>query len=314
MYPSQQQQTVQLQIQVIDLEPQSLLLEVPTYLPAHDLTQRIVRDGGLLAHWDNGQRRLYWLRARGRLLRDKETLGDLGVVPGELVYLLPEPPHGSGVVEQSPEYPENHPYAGSGFVTLLGTLALITAWAVGWGVMLSVDSSIWGIVFPGLGLGLLCCSFARHAWGGAGDQPQVALTGLVMLWMMTALTLVVGWGLDLMGLFPVPLEAKQGPFLGLIARTFPGIVTGMLGVFIGWLAWWGAVEPLPETRVVAAEDAPKAVVTVPCGICGGDVTADVRQDCLHGCGQHFHVGCYRARVSVHRGDNRTCAVCNRAVG
>ncbi|MDI6772700.1 MAG: hypothetical protein QME77_08970, partial [bacterium] len=55
------QQTVTVRVQVIDMNSFTLDLQVPTYLPARDLTQRIARDAGLDAYWDDGRRRLYWL-------------------------------------------------------------------------------------------------------------------------------------------------------------------------------------------------------------------------------------------------------------
>ncbi|MEC8424617.1 MAG: EsaB/YukD family protein, partial [Myxococcota bacterium] len=119
----QVQQTVRVRVQVIDLESFTLDLIVPTYLPARDLTQRVARDAGLEAYWPDGRRRLYWLRARGRLLGDEDKLEQLGVVDGELVYLLPEPPSGSGVVEQTPDHPENRGYAGKGVFALLGSIS-----------------------------------------------------------------------------------------------------------------------------------------------------------------------------------------------
>src|SRR5262245_30855359 len=127
----QGEQTVLVRVQVIDLRAFTLDLVVPTYLPARDLTQRVARDAGLEAFWGDGKRRLYWLRARGRLLRDDEKLSDLGIVEGELVYLLPEPPHGSGVVEQTPDYPITHEYAGKGALTLVSTLVGVVLWALG---------------------------------------------------------------------------------------------------------------------------------------------------------------------------------------
>ena len=93
-------QTVTVRVQVVDMKPFLLDLTVPTYLPARDLTQRIARDAGLDAYWQDGRRRLYWLRARGRLMNESETLSDLGVINSELVYLLPEPPAGTGVGER----------------------------------------------------------------------------------------------------------------------------------------------------------------------------------------------------------------------
>ena len=119
---SQDAQTVTLRVQVVDLQPFTLDLQVPNYLPARDLTQRIARDAGLKAYWQDGRRRLYWLRARGRLVQDHEVLSDLSVVNGELVYLLPEPPADSGVAERPPAYPTNRGYQAKGTVALLGAL------------------------------------------------------------------------------------------------------------------------------------------------------------------------------------------------
>ena len=308
-------QTVTLRVQVVDMQSFTLDLQVPTYLPAQDLTQRIARDAGLDSHWENGQRRLYWLRARGRLLGDKETLSQLGVIDGELVYLLPEPPLGSGVLEQPPDYPENFGYAGSGIPALMGTVGLVVAWAVGWGAALSVSRHLGVVLLPGIGLGLLCCNFARHAWGGQAYRVRVALTALVLFIMMMALTLAVTVGADMLApsvLTALPGRATPPTFEMIFQDVAPGAITGFLGVFIGWLAWWGAVEPLPE-QVLVVEAAQEAVAVVPCGICSGSVTAEVRMDCPYNCGQHFHTGCYQARIAVYRGDQQFCAVCNTQV-
>ena len=121
-YQLRDQQTVSVRVQVVDMNSFTLDLRVPTYLPAKDLTQRVARDAGLDAYWPDGKRRLYWLRARGRLLQDNENLGDLAVINGELVYLLPQPPAGSGVLEQPPDYPENRGYAGKGTLALVGSV------------------------------------------------------------------------------------------------------------------------------------------------------------------------------------------------
>ena len=67
-------------VQVIDLQSFTLDLTLPTYLPARDLSQRIARDAGLTAYDDQAKRRRYWMRARGRLVQEHETLADLGVV------------------------------------------------------------------------------------------------------------------------------------------------------------------------------------------------------------------------------------------
>src|SRR5688572_11896464 len=103
----QDAQSVPVRVQVIDLEPFALDMVVPTYLPARDLTQRVARDAGLGAYWPDGTRRMFYLRARGRLLAEDERLQDLGVVAYELLHLLPQPPEGSGLEERPPEYPPN---------------------------------------------------------------------------------------------------------------------------------------------------------------------------------------------------------------
>jgi uncharacterized ubiquitin-like protein YukD len=280
----------------------TLDLEVPTYLPAKDITQRVARDAGLDSHWDDGRRRLYWLRARGRLLGDDEKLSDLGVINGELVYLLPEPPAGSGVMEQPPDYPETHDYAGAGTLALLGSLTLVLAWAGGWGLALAQDRSIWVVTLPGLAMGLFCTSFARHAWGGRGNQLRIVATGLVLQLMITLIA------------FLAPVLLNEGlPVLTVYQESVPGLILGMLGVFIGWLAWWGGVEPLPPKQVLRVEQAAQVATTVPCGICGLPVEPKVRVECVHVCGQYFHGGCYKAKTAVYRGDPSKCAVCTRRV-
>ncbi len=296
-----QQQTVTIRVQVIDLNAFTLDLQVPTYLKARDLTQRVARDAGLTAHWDGGRRRLYWLRARGRLLGDEETLADLGVIDGELVYLLPEPPAGSGVVEQPADYPKSHGYVGRGTLALIGSLALNVVWALGWGVALSMQRSELTVWIPGLALGLFCAGFARHAWSGAGSQLRVLMTGLVLFPMLLVLAGVVP---VLFGVDPAVV----------FSDSIGGLLFGLVGVFLGWMAWWGAVEPLARDAA-ASEAMPEqaAVAVVPCAICGGDVTSDVRWECQYGCGRYFHVGCYKARTAVYRGDDRRCAVCTAVV-
>jgi uncharacterized ubiquitin-like protein YukD len=297
----QQQQTVNLRVQVIDMNSFTLDLTVPTYLPARDLTQRVARDAGLDAYWGDGRRRLYWLRARGRLLTDDERLGDLGVVPGELVYLLPEPPAGSGVLEQPPDYPATRGYAGKGTLALLGSLMLVVLWAAGWGVALAAERTGMTVMVPGLAMGILCTGFARHAWGGRGSAPRIAITAMVTF----LLTLVLA--------FLAPVVINHESPAAVYSESVSGMIFGMVGVMLSWLAWWGAVEPLPAVQEQQAQQGEAAVAVVQCGICGGDVTADVRCECAYGCGRYFHVGCYRARTSVYRGDPKQCAICNARV-
>jgi hypothetical protein len=295
------QQTVRVRVQVVDMKSFTLDLELPTYLPARDLTQRVARDAGLNAFWTDGRRRLYWLRARGRLLQDEETLGDLGVIDQELVYLLPEPPQGSGVLEQVPDYPENRGYTGKGTLTLLGSVAGVMAWATGWGTALIIDRNLLTVIVPGLGMGFLCISLSRHMWGGQGSQARVALTAVIFYLLVFVLVFL-----------PAVFFGEE---LGAVyAQSVSGFTMGLIGVFVGWLAWWGAVESLPPlpTQAEVAEEK-KDVEIVPCGICAQGVVPDVRAACPYGCGQNFHKGCYQARLSVYRGDPRFCAVCNARV-
>lgn len=292
---------VAVRVQVIDLRSFTLDLQVPTYLPARDLSQRIARDAGLDAHWPDGKRRLYYLRARGRLLQDGERLDELGVINGELVYLLPEPPAGSGVVEQPPEYPETHDYPAAGWLTLVGTFAGVVAWAILWGVALTASLDWLVTTAPGLALGLMCASLARHAWGGRASRVRVALTALFLV----ASIVVVA--------FVTPVLVNGTDVVSVLARAVPGFVLGVVGVFLGWISWWGAVEPLPPREQQQVEKAVTVEAAVACAICGGAVAADVRHACQHGCGKVFHAGCQRAKAATYRGDGSRCAVCNQRV-
>ncbi len=299
---------VNVRVQVIDLKSVVLDLQVPTYLPARDLTQRIARDAGLEAHWADGKRRLYFLRARGRLLRDDEKLQDLGVINGELVYLLPEPPHGSGVVEQPPEYPETHDYAGAGWLTLIGSFLGVTLWAVLWGIALTSDRGLLITSLPGFALGFLCTLLARHAWGGTASRVRIAATALVLT---VSITFVAFLTPIIFNDGSVPISGEL--FFQVYADSLVGFILGVVGVFLGWLAWWGAVEPLPAREVVVQEQAAQVVAVVPCAICGQPVDPTVRSDCQHACGKVFHQGCYRAKAAVYRGDKSKCAVCGNRV-
>jgi uncharacterized ubiquitin-like protein YukD len=291
----QNAQTVMVRVQVIDMKSQTLDLTLPNYLPAKDLTQRVARDAGLQAYWPGGERRLYWLRARGRLMQDDERLMDLGVVPGELIHLLPEPPRGSGVEEQIPDYPETRGYAARGTLALVGSMAATMTWALAWGIALTVDRSLPVVLLPGLGLGLLCCSMARHLFGGEGYRARVAGVGL--LFAIALVTLAFAG--------PIAFGEAPGQIFG---ESVPGFVMAMFGVLFAWLAWWGAVEPLPPARK-RAEVVEEVAVAVNCDICGLPVDDPVRLDCPYRCGKVFHSGCHAARSSVYRGEPNNCAVC-----
>ncbi|MCB9683582.1 MAG: hypothetical protein H6735_00915 [Alphaproteobacteria bacterium] len=285
--------TVMVHVQIIDLQPFSLDLVVPTYLPARDLTQRVARDAGLGGYWPDGTRREYWLRARGRLMQPEEKLQDLGVVPGELLHLLPQPPPGSGLQERPPEYPENRGYAAAGNINVLFGLFTVFLWTGLWATALTVRHGIVYGLFPGVGLSLLCTSFSRHLWGGLGSQVRIPVTAFLLF---GSLLLLAG----------VPTFVIQDPLADIALSLGTAFVGGAFGILLGWLAWYGAVEPLPEIALKEVKAA-EALVTWPCGICGGPVTVEVKADCAFGCGRVFHQGCYAAKNAMS--DGKTCAVC-----
>ena len=292
--------TVQVRVQVIDLEPFALDLVVPTYLPTRDLTTRIARDAGLGAYWEDGTRRSFYLRARGRLLTDDERLDSLGIVHNELLHLLPQPPIGSGVMERAPEYPPNKGYAGAGWLNVINSLFFLLLWTTGWGIALTVShTGVFGNiltgVLPALGLSLLSVTFSRHLWGGPGKAVKIPIVGLVIYFSLLVMAGV-----------PAVLIAHATP-QELATSLVPAALSGIFGVILGWLAWYGAVEPLPKILPQHQQKGPLVVQTVPCGICGLPVTPDVKADCKYACGRSFHVGCYKARESVNRTD--ACSVC-----
>lgn len=301
-------QTIPVHVQIVDLEPKTLDIILPDYLPAADLTQRVARDAKLGAFWPDGQRRIFYLRARGRLMQPTERLKDLGIVPYELLHLLPEPPEGSGVQERPPEYPANRGYAGAGWVNTVIGFVVLFLWTVCWSIALTLELSdlpeggsqsfltqarlVMTGVLPALGLAMICTSFARHVWGGLGSQVKIPLTAVVLFVSFLVMAAVL------------PATGAMLTDMGLIF--IPALITGLLSVMIGWLAWYGAVEPLPKITRKEVADA-SANVTFPCGICGGEVTQDVKADCVYGCGRVFHAGCYEAKRALSAADG--CTVC-----
>jgi uncharacterized ubiquitin-like protein YukD len=290
-----QAESIPLRVQVIDMQSVTLDIVVPTYLPARDLTQRVARDAGLNAFWPDGRRRRYWIRARGRVVGDDERLADVGVIAGELVHLLPEPA-GPEVVEQPPAYPETRDYPAGGNLALIGSVTSVLAWSVGWGVALSASDNLAVLLLPGVGLGLLACSLARHIFAGSGVRWTIAAVGVVVTLILLAPAAMIPYVSGL------PLEQA-------LNQLVPGGLAALLGVFIGWLAWWGPVEALP-TR---AESAPVATdhgaTEMPCAICGQSARMDQLMGCQYQCGRYFHQGCYRARAALAHGDPSKCSIC-----
>ncbi|TVQ94133.1 MAG: hypothetical protein EA397_03215 [Deltaproteobacteria bacterium] len=293
--------TVTVRVQVVDVEAAALDLVVPTYLPAKDVTQRIARDANLGAYWPDGTRRKFWLRARGRLLGEDERLQDLGVVSGELIHILPQPPDGSEVIERPPEYPRAKGYRGGNLAVMAGAALNTIGFTVLWALALTVEggwieAAILGLV-PALAVALLATSTARHLFGPAGGW-KIPVVALLFFFPLLAIAFVPAF---LLGVEPMYLGASAGA----------GLLAGFGGVIMGFLSWFGAVEPLPERTT--AEATALAVVeqsVAQCAICGGNVDLndlDNRQDCVYSCGRVFHMGCYRARAAI--APEGQCAVC-----
>jgi len=294
---SAQAQALSLRVQVIDLDARLLDLTVPTYLPARDLTQRIARDAGLDVHWSDGRRRRYWVRARGRILAEEERLADVGVVGGELIHLLPEPPAGEGVREQVRDVPEQTGFRPSTAAALTLQVAVLIAWTVLWGLALSASSAWWVAALPGLALGLLASSVGMRVFGGHGGQVQVLGLGIVIAGLLAVLA-------------QLPSLLYGAAMAEAVVQGVVGLVASTAGGGIGWLAWWGAVDPLPASVHVDPEAAAAAIEHAPCGICGLGVDPSVHVGCTYGCGKVFHRGCYQARMAVVHGDQaEQCQVC-----
>ena len=289
-------QTIQVRVQVVDVQPSTLDLVLPAFLPVSDLTQRIARDAGLDSFTEDGRRRAFWLRARGRVMEDQETLADLQIVAFETLHLLPEPPHGTGVVEQKGARAEFREEEGN--VRLGLALFWPLLWALLWGLVLTVERQWYATLIPGLTLGMLCVSMARRVVSFPGRDLKL-----------------LGVSLGLCGIL-VPLSLVPAIYLGhgagtVLGEASPGFVAAILGSVIGWIAWWSPVEALPSS--MGASEATGAVAVdesgVVCGLCGGDVAPGVRLACPCGSGVQFHRGCFNARRSVAQSDGAVCAFC-----
>jgi hypothetical protein len=288
-------QTLQVRVQVVDIQPSNLELVLPAFLPAGDLSQRIARDAGLEAFTADGRRRMFWLRARGRVLENHETLADLNIINHELLHLLPEPPVDSGVVEQEGVKAEATQMESTPRMVL--ALAAPVVWAFFWGLALTVDRQWWATLIPGLALGMLCVSMAKRVIGVRGRDLKLLLAALGLAGLLVPLALVPA----------IYLGQNPGAVLG---EASPGIVAAILGAVIGWLAWWEPIEALPasarqESGIESAAD----VVQASCGLCGGLVEPAVQKACMYSCGKVFHKGCFQARLAAAGGSESECGLC-----
>ena len=290
--------TVAVRVQVIDTEPFSLDMTVPTYLPARDLTQRVARDAGLGAFWPDGTRRKFYLRARGELLAEEDRLADYGVVQGELLHLLPEPPPGSSVEERAPNYPTTTHNAFNRTMAIGSRTLSLVFWTLLWGIALSaLPGAIVGLV-PGFGLAMLCVAASRRVMRTRPSALRVPLLGLVVYAVCLACAASGAWAY-------LSWSGQEDPSSMWTAIGY-ACFAALPGILVGWLSWYGAVEPLPEVTEVEALAA-SALVTYPCAICSLPVEVTAVQHCQYGCGRVFHQGCFQARVSV--AGTGGCAVC-----
>ena len=237
---------LRLRIQVIDRQPQQIDVTVPQYIPVSDLSQRVIRDAGLQSHWANRLRRHYYIFARGRMLDASETLENVGLVDGEVIYLLPQPDTQLGVVEQNPEYPDVKPYMGQGIVQLLFSLSGVLMFSFLWGMALSAQQNWIVTILPSLGLSALCVAVARHAWGGWAFSLRVGGTALILY---------------IIALLP-PLFAPtmlSGLEMGVFIRSFvPGIILGMAAQELESIPGMAAYE-LGNIPTMATQELEKSI-------------------------------------------------------
>jgi hypothetical protein len=179
----------------------------------------------------------------------------------------------------------------------------LLAWAILWGATLTIQRDLWTVLLPGLAMGFICTSLSRHMWGGHGSQARIVGTALGLFVLMFVVVFL-----------PAIYQGEQAAVV--YSESILGFVAGFVGVILGWVGWWGAVEPLPQRDITEErlDQQQQDLEEVPCGICGQGVIVDVREECPYRCGRAFHSGCFQAKVAVFRGDSRYCAVCNALVG
>lgn len=289
------EQQIPVRLQVVGVEAKVLDALVPTYLPMRDVSQRLARDAGLNAWWPDGSRRLFWVRARGRVLGDDERLADVGIVPLELLHVLPQPHPDTVVVERSLDLRMDDRGRAAvraprrpGFVVAM-SLTLGAGWVAMWGVALSVERNPWTAALPALGLALGATDAARALYVGAGERIRIPATAGAASFLGTLIAFAGA--------------AWSGAPVGALAVSF-GVATMALatGLAIGWVAWLGAVDQ----RETLIEPLPPGAAPN-CAICAGPVTAENAQGCAFRCGKVFHRGCWQARQAQARGAG--CAVC-----
>lgn len=294
----QDAQTVQVRIQIVDVKPFALDMVIPVFITARDLTARIARDAGLPAFWEDNSRRLYWLRARGRVVQDNEKLSDFGLVPGELLHMLPQPPANSGILEQPIDLPDNYGYRGGSLAGIawngLGALALTVVFGA---AFTGSQSPLLGMFAP-FAIGAATSSLARHVLKGDATKPLIPAMGVALAFVFTILALVPA--------FVLGVAPADGAWVAV-----PALLFAPTGAIFGWLAWWGgAIGPLvkSEFALAAAVEASGVAAIQTCASCGGQVDPSVLATCPS-CSSPFHAGCFKSRVAL----TGACPACNAKV-
>jgi hypothetical protein len=287
-------ETVPVRVQVIDLQPRVVDVVVPTFLTAGDLTQRIARDAGLGAWWEDGTRRAFWLRARGRVLGPEERLVDVGVVPHELLHLLPEPRLGASVHEREPGWTPDGAVISSRWSRWMRTLMTLI-WAGLWCIA-SVTAPGHSVAWWGaMGLALLLRG-AVAGWS-PGEVWWLDLVMAVALWPMLA-----GGALYALG-----IDAVFG-----LSWLVTSALGGITGHAIAHLVALGPTDPVDLGGRAEAVAGAAVHDAASCFVCQGSVQEEVLAHCRYGCGRVMHTGCQSACEAAATGPG--CEVCGAAVG
>lgn len=308
--------TVRVRIQVVDVAPQLLDVDVANYLPSKDLSQRVAKDAGLMAYWPDGRRRHYWLRARGRILHPDERLVDMGVINNELLHLLPEPESGGAVQERPLGIEAAAPPRGRLQVWGL-RLVMSGVWSMCWILVMreSMDP-----VVAALGSAVLAAFWSTWMNAG-GEEERSFVTAIVrgawgwLPWALVACVMVeqsveaCALLLEDTGNWNSP---KMRPCIDASRVGLVILASGGLGLVWGWLASLPILPRLSRGIERVAVAAYQSVAEAPCGVCETSVGGLEQVSCPYNCARVFHSGCLKTSMSMSRDDTR-CPMCEVAL-
>ena len=81
--------------------------------------------------------------------------------------------------------------------------------------------------FPGLGLGVLCISFARHAFGGDANNLRILLLAMGLYFI------------SLIPTFMLVPKLAEITFSVFFVNMIPGVLAGTASMLLSWISWWG---------------------------------------------------------------------------